>query len=165
MPDAKRNIMDIIAGIFLILLAVIVYLDSANIKIIADTTLDASFYPKFLAVMAVILSTIMIIRAGINLKRILKRNKSALHFPSDVRGEVTSALATLALLGGYVCLIEPLGFLVATPFYIFGQALVLAPHDKKRPLLFAGLGILSTIVIYCVFKYGFQLMVPMGILR
>lgn len=163
MSDAKRNIMDIIAGFFLILLAVVIYLDSANIKIIADTTLDASFYPKFLAVMTGILSAIMIIRAGISLKRISKRDEQAVH-PSNVWGELMPALATLALLGGYVFLIEPLGFLVVTPFYIFGQAWVLAPKDKNRPLLFAGLGMLATIVIYSVFKYGFQLMVPMGIL-
>lgn len=62
MPNRNRQLLDIGAGIVTILLAILVYVDSASIKVIADTTLDARFYPKFLAVLMILLSLIMILR-------------------------------------------------------------------------------------------------------
>lgn len=162
MPDEKRSIMDIVAGIFLIVCAVIIYFDSANIKLIALTALDASFFPRFLAVITIALSIIMILRAAANLKRSAKQERPQLQFFATVQ-ELLPALTTLGLLGGYVFLIEPVGFLLTTPFYIFGQACVLAPKGERKPLMFAALGVLATIAIYCVFKFGFQLLVPMGL--
>nr|WP_326214380.1 tripartite tricarboxylate transporter TctB family protein [uncultured Oscillibacter sp.] len=148
-----------------ILLAILVYVDSASIKVIADTTLDARFYPKFLAVLMILLSLIIILRVGIQLSRAehsssgsAKENKHA------AVKEMLPAVETLLLLGLYVFAIEPVGFLLSTPFYVFGQAWILAPKSQRNPVRFALLGVLSAVAIYCIFKFGFQLLVPPGIL-
>ena len=78
--------------------------------------------------------------------------------------EILPAAETLLLLGLYVFAIEPVGFLLSTPFYVFGQAWILTPKSQRNPAGFALLGVLSAVTIYCVFKFGFQLLVPPGIL-
>jgi putative tricarboxylic transport membrane protein len=165
MPNRNRQLLDIGAGIVTILLAILVYVDSASIKVIADTTLDARFYPKFLAVLMILLSLIIILRVGIQLSRAehsssgsAKENKHA------AVKEMLPAVETLLLLGLYVFAIEPVGFLLSTPFYVFGQAWILAPKSQRNPVRFALLGVLSAVAIYCIFKFGFQLLVPPGIL-
>ena len=165
MPNRNRQLLDIGAGIVTILLAILVYVDSASIKVIADTTLDARFYPKFLAVLMILLSLIIILRAGTQLSRAehsssgsAKENKNA------AVKEMLPAVETLLLLGLYVFAIEPVGFLLSTPFYVFGQAWILAPKSQRNPARFALLGVLSEVAIYCIFKFGFQLLVPPGIL-
>lgn len=164
MPNRNRQLLDIGAGIVTILLAILVYVDSASIKVIADTTLDARFYPRFLVVLMILLSLIIILRVGIQLSRAehsssgsAKENKHA------AVKEMLPAVETL-LLGLYVFAIEPVGFLLSTPFYVFGQAWILAPKSQRNPVRFALLGVLSAVAIYCIFKFGFQLLVPPGIL-
>lgn len=165
MPNRNRQLLDIGAGIVTILLAILVYVDSASIKVIADTTLDARFYPRFLVVLMILLSLIIILRVGIQLSRAehsssgsAKENKHA------AVKEMLPAVETLLLLGLYVFAIEPVGFLLSTPFYVFGQAWILAPKSQRNPVRFALLGVLSAVAIYCIFKFGFQLLVPPGIL-
>lgn len=164
MPNRNRQLLDIGAGIVTILLAILVYVDSASIKVIADTTLDARFYPRFLVVLMILLSLIIILRVGIQLSRAehsssgsAKENKHA------AVKEMLPAVETL-LLGLYVFAIEPVGFLLSTPFYVFGQAWILAPKSQRNPVRFALLGVLSAVAIYCIFKFGFQLLVPPGVL-
>jgi hypothetical protein len=128
MPNRNRQLLDIGAGIVTILLAILVYVDSASIKVIADTTLDARFYPKFLAVLMILLSLIMILRAGIQLSRAENSSSgSAKENKHAVVKEILPAAETLLLLGLYVFAIEPVGFLLSTPFYVFGQAWILTP--------------------------------------
>ena len=165
MPNRNRQLLDIGAGIVTILLAILVYVDSASIKVNADTTLDARFYPKFLAVLMILLSLIMILRAGIQLSRAENSSSgSAKENKHAVVKEILPAAETLLLLGLYVFAIEPVGFLLSTPFYVFGQAWILTPKSQRNPAGFALLGVLSAVTIYCVFKFGFQLLVPPGIL-
>lgn len=112
----------------------------------------------------ILLSLIIILRVGIQLSRAehsssgsAKENKHA------AVKEMLPAVETL-LLGLYVFAIEPVGFLLSTPFYVFGQAWILAPKSQRNPVRFALLGVLSAVAIYCIFKFGFQLLVPPGIL-
>lgn len=113
----------------------------------------------------ILLSLIIILRVGIQLSRAehsssgsAKENKHA------AVKEMLPAVETLLLLGLYVFAIEPVGFLLSTPFYVFGQAWILAPKSQRNPVRFALLGVLSAVAIYCIFKFGFQLLVPPGIL-
>ena len=134
MPNRNRQLLDIGAGIVTILLAILVYVDSASIKVIADTTLDARFYPKFLAVLMILLSLIMILRAGIQLSRAENSSSgSAKENKHAVVKEILPAAETLLLLGLYVFAIEPVGFLLSTPFYVFGQAWILTPKSQRTP--------------------------------
>lgn len=163
MSATKRNLLDIAAGTVLILLAAVVYLDSYNIRVIAKTTLDAAFFPRFLAALIVVLSIVIIVRAAVSL---FKKRDS---FPETAQsvGEkksITPALSTLGLFGLYVFSIESIGFLLTTPVYILCQAYVLAPAPQRNPKLFALLGVAASVIIYCIFKFGFQLMVPSGLL-
>lgn len=111
MPNRNRQLLDIGAGIVTILLAILVYVDSASIKVIADTTLDARFYPKFLAVLMILLSLIMILRAGIQLSRAENSSSgSAKENKHAVVKEILPAAETLLLLGLYVFAHKSIGF-------------------------------------------------------
>ncbi len=81
-----------------------------------------------------------------------------------VRREYGTVLKTLFLVVGYVCILEPVGFLVSSIGYAFLQILVMCPPSKREPTKFFAIAVVSTILIYIVFRYGLDLMLPEGIL-
>ena len=93
-------------------------------------------------------------------RKVVPVNNSS-HLARSLNGKY---LYSIADEGVAVFAIEPVGFLLSTPFYVIGQAWILAPKSQRNPVRFALLGVLSAVAIYCIFKFGFQLLVPPGIL-
>ena len=71
----------------------------------------------------------------------------------------------LALL--YVFLLKPVGFIICTLFYLFGQIIVLAPdthRTKKDLIMYLIIDVVFTLVVYFLFRMGFKIVLPAGIL-
>ena len=72
---------------------------------------------------------------------------------------------TLGLIVGYIAVLQWLGFPIATVAYLYLQFLVLTPHDHRvshgRYLLIA---LCASVFIYVVFRHGFDLLLPAGLL-
>lgn len=76
-----------------------------------------------------------------------------------------TVLMTLALMAAFTVMLSPLGFPIAAAIYLFLQFIVLTPADRKtRYLLYAVLAIVASFVIFVMFRYGFDLQLPAGIL-
>jgi hypothetical protein len=73
-------------------------------------------------------------------------------------------LLTVVLMGLYISLLKPIGFLIMTAVYLFFQMYVLADKSEQRIPLFLGISIVSSIAVYYCFKSVFHLMLPAGIL-
>ena len=83
--------------------------------------------------------------------------------------ENLNVLGTAVLLLVYICLIEPLGFLIASVLYLFAQFLYLAPADKLKKLrTYVVYGLIALVAsggIYVLFLNVFHLILPAGLLK
>lgn len=74
------------------------------------------------------------------------------------------AMLTLAASLLYVALLKPLGFVISSVLYLELQMCIMVQKERRRPLKFLIISIVSVVVIYFVFHNLLQLMLPNGIL-
>ncbi|WP_028239184.1 tripartite tricarboxylate transporter TctB family protein [Stutzerimonas azotifigens] len=126
--------------------------------------IDATFVPYLLSVMLCVLS-------GLHILAVFKA-------PQAVQGEPEEALAvgatpdlktvskTLALIVGYISLLKPVGFPIMTAIYLYLQFLVLTPVDQKpRHLGYLIIAVVTSVLVYVLFRETFDLMLPAGVLN
>ena len=137
---------------------------------------DAAFFPYTLAIG-------MILLAVIHLALSFRPKTPIASIPSDdpvalaaaeaadddapaqdgSRPDYRSVIVSLALIAAFTALMRPLGFAIATAFYLFLQFAVLSPANRPTPhLAHAVLAIAASLTIFAVFRYGFGLMLPAG---
>ena len=114
------------------------------------------FFPLIVSVIVVLLSAALLFQS--------------LGSPDDTAapdGSVTLpnarrlALWALAAFIAYVVLLMPLGFIVATvPFF----AVLMVLFGERRPLLVAVGAVAATVILYVVFRHGFGIFLPRGLL-
>jgi putative tricarboxylic transport membrane protein len=88
------------------------------------------------------------------------KKTDALPFKQQLAG----FLPTFILLVLYVFLLRPIGFLIMTALYIYLQSWLITPADKRKPVKLAVISGGTSVVIYGVFVFGLNLMLPAGIL-
>lgn len=80
--------------------------------------------------------------------------------------EPKTVLKTLALILAYIALLGPVGFPIMTAVYLYLQFLVLTPVDHEvRHLRYALIALISSAVIFLLFREAFDLMLPAGLLN
>ncbi|WP_313506270.1 tripartite tricarboxylate transporter TctB family protein, partial [Stutzerimonas kunmingensis] len=66
----------------------------------------------------------------------------------------------------YVVLLGPVGFPIMTALYLYLQFIVLTPVDHKvRHLPYAAIAVVTSAVIYLLFREAFDLLLPAGLLN
>lgn len=72
---------------------------------------------------------------------------------------------TIGLIVVYIALMEPVGFPIMTVLYLVAQFTVLTPSEKKPNFfLYAFIAVLTSVCVYVLFRYAFDMMLPVGIL-
>ena len=64
----------------------------------------------------------------------------------------------------YVALLKPLGFVISSILYLELQMCIMSQKEKRKPVKFLLISVISVMVIYFVFHNLLQLMLPNGIL-
>lgn len=72
--------------------------------------------------------------------------------------------ATIAAFIVYVNLIEVIGFLIMTFIYLVVQMNILSVKEDRRQLLFVIISLITSLLVYFLFRNGFNIMIPAGIL-
>jgi putative tricarboxylic transport membrane protein len=124
---------------------------------------DASFIPYILAVLMVGLGALQLI-AGFRVAAAPSGDLRDIEAEED-EGPVSywTVAVTLGLVAAYAALLTPLGFPIATALYLFLQFIVLTPTERGPSYgLYAVLAVVCSIVIFVMFRYGFQLLLPAG---
>jgi len=117
---------------------------------------DAATVPGILAWMMIALGLIELVGA-------LRRPAVAGEAAAPVTARLATVGLTLALIAGFIALLRPLGFPIATALYLFLQFLVLTPRGGRPPVpLYAGLAVGAAVFIFVTFRYGFDLLLPAG---
>lgn len=85
--------------------------------------------------------------------------------PKDVI-EPKTVLLTLGLMLGYIGLLGPIGFPIMTVVYLYLQFLILTPVSQKpKHLTYLLISVISSAVIFLLFREAFDLMLPAGLLN
>ena len=78
--------------------------------------------------------------------------------------DLVRGLVTIGLLLFYVATFRWLGFLISSILYLFAQLMVFTKKGKRRWLLNGIISVALPGVIYVLFVYVMNYMLPMGIL-
>jgi putative tricarboxylic transport membrane protein len=60
---------------------------------------------------------------------------------------------------------KPLGFIISSILYLFGQIVILCPKEKYNFVMFAIVSVVTSVVVFYTFRKGLNLMLPVGILK
>lgn len=164
---------DLFSGIVLSLFAVWYFIKATQIKImkmLAATFLNASSIPKLWGVLLLILGVILIVRGALA----MKSAKAAGYVP-EKRSFADSAklfwknnvavVEMFVVLLVYIALIQPVGFLIPTIVFLFLEFNILTRKEERKWALNAVLAVVIGLAIYALFKYGFNMPLPQGILK
>ena len=119
--------------------------------------MNSEVYPKIVTALLFFLSGLQI---AVGIKKILRADPDKK--TQAQQKEYTTVIRTFFLTVVYILLLEPLGFFISSTLYVFLQIVLLCPPDKVRLGRFAGISLVVSAVVYGIFRYGLDLMLPAG---
>jgi putative tricarboxylic transport membrane protein len=149
----------------LVVFAAILAVAAQYIDVGAAMARGGDFMPKICSILLLTLGIMLFVSELMNCKR--ERTNAAAGGPAAADGQrlnYSRLFANLALITAYFILLLPVGFLVATALYLAFQMYLFSERGKKHTILCPMVGIAVSSAIYYLFTYGFQLLLPRGIL-
>ena len=144
---------NIIAGVVLIFISLWYgYLTSELPVRTLPNTPDPSFFPWINTIILLLLSVSLLVQG--------------LFFTEEGESKIDPVarrlvITSLALFFGYLLILPPLGFVVASiPFF----AAMMVLFEERRPIWVASSSIAVTVVLFSVFRYGFGVLLPLGVM-
>ena len=154
-----KKYVDLYIGLFFLLFTLVYVTQIPAIRITRVSLIHSAAYPKVMAALLFLLSAVQLFVAFRRLKQGVRVEEEKTH--REYRG----VAQTLFLVIAYVVALEPLGFPISSSLYIFLQTLIMCPPDKVRPARFGLIAVVASGVIYAVFRYGLDLMLPLGFIE
>ncbi|WP_104098881.1 tripartite tricarboxylate transporter TctB family protein [Stutzerimonas kunmingensis] len=129
--------------------------------------IDAATVPTLLAILLCLLGALQTLSAfGNRAQPAAESDADAPEQTSTSVVEPLTVLKTLGLILIYVVLLGPVGFPIMTALYLYLQFIVLTPVDHKvRHLPYAAIAVVTSAVIYLLFREAFDLLLPAGLLN
>lgn len=161
-----RKYSDVISGTVLLLFSAVFFYATTKIHVFASLEgLSSKFFPRIVIGVLVLLGAIIFLRGLHEAKNFVE---PAGEQQGGKRISVGSlcAMETILAIFIYVLLLEPVGFLLSTVFYLVAQMVILAPpaQTKKNYITFAVIALIASSGIYFLFSMAFHLLLPAGIL-
>ena len=152
----RANKRELVIGAAMLATGLIYLFLTANLP--RKAFIDAAFVPYLLAAGMCLLGVLQLLAAWGQAPR---EDAAA----AEAGPDFLTVGKTLGLIVGYIAVLQWLGFPIATVAYLYLQFLVLTPHDHRvshgRYLLIA---LCASVFIYVVFRHGFDLLLPAGLL-
>ena len=159
---------DLCSGIFFMVFAIFLYVESYAIKMSKADALGPQFFPRMVAVAITILAVVLILKS---VAAIRAEKAEAKEPAAEKAGKLswnTPLILTMALLCGYFLLVEEVGFIVLTTIYLFCQIFLLLPKGSvrniKRLVIVAVVSPTVSVGVYMLFYKVFSIFLPAGIL-
>lgn len=135
-----------------------------TLKLPGHSGIDAAFVPALLAGMLCVLAAIQLFTAftapTIEAPTLVQVDPEA----ESTVFDTATVVKTLALIVAYIALMNPVGFPIVTVVYLYLQFIVLTPADHKvKHVTYVVVAVLTSAVIYLLFRQAFDLMLPAGI--
>lgn len=160
---------EITGGVVVTTFAVLYFIAASNIKIntmLATTRLDSASMPKLWGVLLGLLGLIMIVRGSVSLKRqTVGKDAVRQTFCGAAFWKKNYTVAgSLAALGFYVLAFDRLGFILSSAIYAFVMVLLLSRKEERKIWLAAVVAVAAAVLLDMVFRVGFKIPLPQGIL-
>lgn len=160
---------DFIAAICLYILSLYIYSVARGFPVIPGTprAQNAGFYPKLIAVLLIILTTVYLIQTIIKIKREtesegdLEKEEEAFWANSTKETKIY-LLITFLMLAVYLVLLRWFGFVTALFVFFLVVSRMLSPKDKKFSRLII-ISLITTGILYLVFDLLVGIRFPEGI--
>lgn len=152
---------DIIVGIAYAVLGIALIIAARMLPKSQVMDIGPDFMPTVVGTLILVLSVILLVQSVSELKK--NPDKEYGKDESDYKRVLLSLI--LALL--YVFLLKPVGFIICTLVYLFCQIYVLAPDShrtKKDMIMYLIIDVVFTLIVYYLFRIGFKIVLPAGIL-
>lgn len=161
---------NIVAGSALTLFASVYFYFSFSIKPfngLGATPLDSTFIPRLWGVCLFLLSMSLVLRGVRERQRSAgsEAESAARRFsvPEFWRNNYEVILTFIAI-GVYTALLGPIGFTIMSSLYIFFQAIVLSPPEKRNYKVAAAIAVVASVAIDYLFVELLSVLLPKGIL-
>jgi putative tricarboxylic transport membrane protein len=128
-------------------------------------TIDATFIPFILSGTLFLLGFLQLGGTLFGKKKDISAQSQQ---PTKKKDKVDSktVIETIFIIIVYLAFLGRVGFVIMSAIYLFAQFIVLTPLSKKKNyLLYAITAIVSSVSIYLIFRYVFNLMLPEGLLK
>ncbi|GAK09894.1 tripartite tricarboxylate transporter TctB family protein [Geomicrobium sp. JCM 19038] len=156
---------NVVTGLSFLVLSIGVFFLSINMNTLSILSIgvSSSFFPIVASVIMFLISIVLLYLA-----RKQAGNEEVASTKEDDEGNVKSKQVnvgiTFVLILLYLLFLPIIGFILATTLYLVVQSYLLATKEKRNLLMFSSLSLTASVVIYHVFRSGFDLMLPVGIL-
>ena len=122
--------------------------------------IDAAFVPSLLSAMLCLLGVLQLLSV-----RGLATAVAEVEVEAPTSSDLKTVVKTLALIVGYIALLNPVGFPIMTAIYLYLQFIVLTPLDHRvNHLVYALIAVVTSAITYLLFREAFDLMLPSGLL-
>lgn len=137
-----------------------------TLKLPGHSGIDAAFVPTLLSVLLCLLASMQLFSAFSALEPTATDASTTDAAAPVIGSDIKTVIKTLALIVGYIALLNPVGFPIMTVIYLYVQFVVLTPVDHKvNHLTYALIALISSASIYLLFREAFDLMLPAGLLN
>ncbi|KQW33843.1 MULTISPECIES: tripartite tricarboxylate transporter TctB family protein [Pseudomonas] len=155
MDSYKRN--ELIAGLAM-LGAGVAYL-ILTLRLPHRGFVDAAFVPWVLAVALCLLGALQLWAW----RKLPDKSPEPTEKPESI--DYPTVFKSLALVLLFTALLETVGFVIMTVLYLYAQFIVLTPAEQKvKHLQYALIAVVSSVLIFYIFRHGFDLLLPVGLL-
>lgn len=151
---------DIIAGAVLLVITFFYYSGTFIKSTFQLSQYGAEFLPRIYCVVMAITSIGLIIKGIYELKDY--KSEDTRNFKDHINGIIKVGISIL-LVVIYIALLEHMGFIIMTTFYLVCQIFVLAPKEKRKPIKFVLVSILCSGILNYIFIRLFSVALPQGI--
>lgn len=158
----SNKVRDIVASVVMLAFGIFVYAGAANIRNTNPNDVGSAYVPHFIGICIVVAALAKLILS-------IKDNDPANKIKHKLFEDNFGGIATIVLMFGYMMILEPLGFIVASAIYLFLQILLLSDETNRGPknrnvILFAIIAIIMPIAIEALFVYVIKMVLPVGLI-
>jgi len=127
--------------------------------------IDAAFVPSLLSAMLCLLGVLQLLSVRSCSQAVAEHHPAGEAAAPAGGSDIKTVVKTLALIVGYIALLNPLGFPIMTALYLYLQFVVLTPLDHRvNHLAYALIAVVTSATVYLLFREAFDLMLPSGLL-
>jgi putative tricarboxylic transport membrane protein len=129
-----------------------------------ETGANAKFWPKVVGILGCIVSLVHLIQGAVD-GAAGKQEMKTENMEISAAGFSGEGKITLALIFFFILGMNIIGFLPMSIIYLFLQLVILKPKEERNYIKIAALSVIFCTVVWALFRYGFNMMLPSGILQ
>jgi putative tricarboxylic transport membrane protein len=152
----------VIAAAVLLVFCIALYTGAQSIRVLQPNSasyINSRFFPVCISV---IMGFVSLLELAASIRSLSGKSSVGSGGQTLSPAGILRIVATLALLAGYVALLNTVGFWIMTTLYLFAQMLLLTPADRRNVRFAAALAFAASTAIYIFFSHILTLVLPRG---